>query len=363
MLKGVNSVTDGPFERSEKRDFGPLFSSYLDPQQTSSYPRAKQRKKRERLSAAELRLDKIGRVYEYYVPPLSASEEAFRHSGWSKDRIRVKIALGASGRSAGRIERFDKCGADCVVEVASDGSRHRVRAHYCGDRFCKPCSAARGVKVREKLFKLVEGKSLRFLTLTMQSGEENLIDLLRRLRESFARLRMAKFWTENVDAGVSFVEITRGRWGNRWHVHMHCLLAGKWMEHARIKEAWRTASKGSFICDIRTVKSNEMAARYVAKYATKGLDHSVLKENAELQEAIIALSGTRMVSTFGEWYNADVESEDEEPIEWKKLGRLDAIMLAAAQGEEWAIGCLRSLRPGMESSKSKTIAQEEKPDN
>lgn len=213
----------------------------------------------------------------------------------------------------------------------------------------------------EKLSKLAEGKSLRFVTLTLHSTDENLVDLLRLMRESFARLRLSKTWTEAVHAGAMFIEITRGRFGSRWHVHAHCLVAGRWMDHSQLKEAWRKASKGSYICDIRAVKDNGMAVRYVAKYATKGLDHSILRELPELVEAIIALSGTRMISTFGEWYNAEIDEDVETPIEWRKLGRLDAIMLAAAQGESWAVGCLQALRPNrnLEPEKARDPISEE----
>lgn len=326
------------------QDAGPLFSSSVHPQQTSSDQASLEPTKKLPSWAEGLEIDHSPTPYDYYVPEPSARETDFRHSGWKAARERVIAALRAARVSAGRVERFVKCGADCHVEVSEDGKMFRCNAHYCGDRFCVPCATARAARVRKELHRIIGDQPVRFLTLTRRDDGSTLDESLRHLRESFSRLREQSIWIENVRASVYAIEITRGRSGAGWHVHAHVLAMGRWVDQRDWVAAWKVASGGSIIVDIRKTDSSTQGINYVLKYATKGFDQSVLKNQESIVEAMIALRGKRLIGATGEWYNADLKGDYEPKISWKRVDRLDAIVYAAERREKWAIGILQALR-------------------
>lgn len=325
-------------------DAGPFLDTQLEPEQTSTKRPASQWIEYPPKGEAERRLDAAGRAYEFYIPPASEIEESFRHSGWSEARKRVRVALAASGAGEGRLERFDKCGSDCVVEVSADGSRHRVRACFCGDRFCTPCAVSRAYRARLALLRLAKNQRLRFITLTLKASDEPLTAVMLRLRKSFQKLRRSGLWRKSVNRGAAFVEMTRGRAGKHWHVHLHAIIGGSYMRKESLSEAWKWATGDSYIVDIRAVDNEADVLKYVTKYAAKGFDPSILEDRDRLVEAMIALRGSRMMMTFGAWYNRDGEDGAEEKVEWVRVDRLDAIISRARRGEAWAIGVCTALR-------------------
>lgn len=284
----------------------------------------------------------------WVIPPASATETAFRHGSWLSDRQRVQEAMRVAAAPASRCERFDNCGSDCVVFVDTETHEYSLRANYCHDRLCVPCLRARSRRVQENLTRVCGIEKLRFITLTLAIDERGLSDRLDFLLESFVRLRAQKQWKKCVKAGAYFVEITRGKHGTHWHVHVHALITGSYLPQEDLREMWRKASKGSHIVDIRKVASNESAVSYVAKYATKGIDHGVLHDPIALAEAVKSLVGRRMLGTFGEWRNlGDLDISVDYGTK-KRVGRIDDIAAAALMGETWAIGVMKGLGRKME---------------
>lgn len=325
-------------------DAGTWHTTRLDPEQTSEQGANQPVVEYPPKGEAEKRLDRAGRAYEFYIPPPSEIETTFRHSGWLQARARVESALRDAGASAGRLERFAKCGSDCIVQVSEDGKQTRVRGCFCGDRFCVPCSTARASRARRKLMRMSEGQELRFLTLTLRATSDPLVEVLAHLRKSFTRLRRSGLWRRSVDRGAAFVEITRGRTGTHWHVHLHAIVGGKYIPKPILSETWKWASGGSFIVDVQGISGKEDVLRYVTKYAAKGFDPSVLQRREHLIECMVALRGSRMMMTFGAWYAAGGEDEPEPEQKWKTIARLDHVLMSARRGEKWAIGVCNALR-------------------
>ena len=81
-------------------------------------------------------------------------------------------------------------------------------------------------------------------------------------------------------------------------LHLHLLAEGEYWAKEAVTKAWQKASKTSFITDIRSVYSNEKAAEYVAKYATKAIDITLQAINVQL-ELFRCLHGKRTMGTFG----------------------------------------------------------------
>lgn len=276
-------------------------------------------------------------------PPISEEEEWFRHSGWSDARKRVQGALRAAAVPASRMERFDNCGCDCVLEYSAELQRYRLRANYCGDRFCQPCARARSHRIVENLTKLIGDRTVRFVTLTLARDDRGLKERLDDLLASFTRLRSAKGWRAAVTAGAYFIEITRGLHGDFWHVHLHALVAGTYLDKYALGEMWKKASKGSIITDIRKVPDVEGMVGYVAKYATKAVSHDVILQPGSLTEAVEALRGRRLLGTFGEWRGVPDLDISVDYRTYKRVATLSQVVRASRCGETWATGALISL--------------------
>jgi hypothetical protein len=320
-----------------------LFLSRLDRKQTKLHF-AKNAGKSEKLRKdVAKRLDATAAFYEY-VPPLAGEVESrFRHGRWWQTRKRVKAALEACKVPRNRLWRFESCGADAFIDYDADSSRHRVRAFHCGDRFCIPCMQARSKKVQEEIVKMVGNETPLFITLTRRADGTPLAKIISQLYRSFAKLRRSKIWKNRVDAGAAVMEIKRGKFSGQWHVHLHCICIGRYLKKTKLVRAWRRASRGSFVVDVQRVKENGKSIGYVAAYAGKGFDKSVLQNHDDLCECVLALRSRRLFCTFGKWRGIDLEGIPEPRPEWKPIGRLELVAAECIRGSAFAVGIFKSL--------------------
>ena len=137
-----------------------------------------------------------------------------------------------------------------------------------------------------------------------------------------------------------FTEIKIGRDG-RWHVHCHIIAESSFLDSQELSREWHSVTGDSPVVDVRAIKDLDHAARYVAKYGSKPCDRSVLFQPSRLIEAITALRGSRMCTTFGEWRGRKLSSpnEDTDNIGWEEVGTIKSIMAT----EWWPI--IKVLRP------------------
>lgn len=289
------------------------------------------------------RMDGIERLYASQVPLASATETYLRHSGWAAMRRKVAAAMLASSTPNARMHRFVNCGSGCTAEVRDDGGEARLRAHYCGDRFCIPCATARANTISRNLAEWMTNQPVRFITLTLAPQEGGLRAHIDVLLRSFAKLRAQTLWRSSVDGGAYSIEITRGARGTHWHVHMHIVAVGSYIDQAELKECWRLASNGSHIVDIRAMSDRDRGARYLAKYVSKGWDKHILRSIDLLSECLLALRGRRLIATFGDWRGRKIERPRRSKDGWKVVDRLDSIVIRARAGEPSAIAILRLL--------------------
>lgn len=263
------------------------------------------------------------------------------------------------GASDARLNRFDECGSSCTVEWSPVLQRYRMVARMCGDRFCEPCCRSRAAKVRRKLERAIGTAWPLFITLTIKPDDRDLGQLLDHLLKSFRRLRQQAVWKGAIDAAAYFVEIKLGSGSGRWHVHMHALAVGAFIPQKELSAAWRRASRGSFIVDIRRCKDADRSLSYVTKYCTKGHDAEVANDLAAFAECVSALAGRRLCGTCGAWRNLrdEVEPDDQAKPGWHRIERLAVILAAADRGEAWARVVVDQIRPGRLTAPQ---AQEEK---
>jgi hypothetical protein len=188
----------------------------------------------------------------------------------------------------------------------------------------------------------LHGHRARFLTLTLRSHHQSLTELLDKLNACFTRLRTRPLWRKAVTGGVSFIEVKWNDELQRWNVHLHAIIQGTYMHQALLSKLWKRITGDSLIVDIRAVRDNAHVTRYVTKYASKPLSHTVVLDPDRLDEAIHALKGRRLATTLGDWRGVLLTPKQDEES-WENLGYLDVMYRDASAGNAFAISVLSSL--------------------
>lgn len=278
----------------------------------------------------------------------------FRHSGWQHDRRRVYDALRAVFPRSTRVERFRLCGANAWVvrrvpnpsETALGTDReeeaYAVVADHCHDRFCRPCSQFRSRTIAGNIASYIRNRRFRFLTITIKTSRLTLKQGVNKLYRCFAKLRRTKLWRSRVTGGCCTCEVKPSTGQSDWHPHLHCIIEGKFLPLKPLRKLWLQITGDSYIIDISLGKDADDAARYISKYITKPFDSQVIRDNDRLEDAIHALHGRRLVSTFGHWRGQRLTVHRPHG-EWVKVSSLSAMREAAYQGEPLALQLLTFL--------------------
>ncbi len=256
----------------------------------------------------------------------------FRHSGWARSRERVAEALVRAATPEGRRKAFRTCGHRAyVLQSLSDPNRFKLTSSKCKDRFCKPCARERASGVARTLLEHVDGRELRFCTLTLATKTTDLRAELDRLYKSFQQLRRRKFWKRHVVGGAAMLEVKWNEKSSRWHPHLHILMEGRYTPHRQLVAEWRHVTGDSFIVDIRAVRDNSRVTRYITKYATDPIDGSIGRHVGRLTEAIVAFRGRKTCLTFGAWRQV-VLTDPADTDGWRHLMTLERLISLAREG-------------------------------
>lgn len=275
--------------------------------------------------------------------PTPDEDQGFRHSGWANDRQRVYDALVRTGQSAARKIDFAECGKHAyVLRSVEEPDLYILGGSACKDRFCLPCAKDRARVIATNVQTTIGEKQARFLTLTLKSTTESLADLLTKLTRDFASLRRTKLWRNAVTGGVAFMEVKWFEATERWHPHLHCLLQGRYLPKDDLSKLWKKITGTSFIVDIRIAADNHHVTNYIARYATKALDHSVVLDAGRLDEAVEAMKGKRLCMTFGSWRGVNLTDKPESGS-WIQLGTLYEVKQHAEEGWKSAMDALDAL--------------------
>lgn len=235
--------------------------------------------------------------------------QRWKHKSWSGIRSRIWKAFHRTGQSPSRMKSFDLCCSSAVLQQRDTGGSglpaFRFKGSRCRDRLCTPCAHLRSLDIQSALYEKLKSQGAPLLiTLTLRSDPtEDLAPLLVRLRTSFKYLRSHPVWNAAVRGGAAFLEITRGEKNNRWHVHYHIVADGDYLKQSDLSRAWYGITKDSFKVWLERAKDARGVA-YSTKYAAKGIDFDVIKSEPHLDECINAFHGSRLVTTFGTWYNS-----------------------------------------------------------
>lgn len=260
------------------------------------------------------------------------SQVLFRHSGWLNDRKRVFNALVHVQASASRIDRFRNCGANAwVIRNEEDPEHYAVASDHCHDRFCRPCARFRGHTIANNVAAHLERREYRFVTLTIKTTDLTLKQGVDKLYRSFGALRRTKLWTDRVRGGCAVCEVKPKDGGVGWHPHLHAIVEGKYLPLKPLRKLWLQITGDSFIVDVAYGRTPEAAAKYVSKYITKPFDDGTTRTPHRLHEAIVALTGRRLVVTFGTWRGLHLTHYCPTGT-WVKVCGLGELMAAATKG-------------------------------
>lgn len=271
--------------------------------------------------------------------------QTFRHSGWKRDRLTVYAALTRTGQSMSRLNSFSGCGENAYVLKSNEHPpRYRVAGSSCHDRFCQVCASERSQAIALNVLAAIDKQRVRFVTLTMRQQDRPLAVSIDCLYKSFRKLQRLKHWRQRVKAGVGFLELKYKEETGLWNVHLHLLVTGRFIPKRELSQWWHTVTGDSFIVNIKLPADGPAVTRYVTKYATKPLNSSYLHLPHALDEAIAAVKGRRMCTTFGGWRGVLlVDHPDEEA--WENVGPLDLWIARAAAGDDDAVNVLRQVNP------------------
>lgn len=246
----------------------------------------------------------LNRQREYQPPAICVPDSAYQDRVFdvvAMERTRILSALieAQTGKTWRIANQMSGCCRSPTILRDSESTEVRLSERRCRARCCPRCRRFRAREVQHRLIsacKLMD--STRFMTLTLVSTDGDLKSRLLELRASFARLRRDRVWRDRVVGGIYCVEVT---WSNElrmWHPHLHAVIDGLYFAKPILREAWRKASRGSYIVDIQYVHSASKIASYIAKYVSKGDDASKVPDH-KLAEWSVAVHGLRLVHSFG----------------------------------------------------------------
>jgi hypothetical protein len=285
-------------------------------------------------------MDKRARQMTMPPPPTPTTslEESFRHGSWHVRRAKILAGLTAAGYPTARIERFRCCGSQAYVEQEAESGALRVRASYCKDRWCQPCSRARVLNMADNLAGRLAGDSHLHIVLTTKHTRSPLVDQVTAVFKNFARLRSKRFWKQAVDGGATFLQVHVGETDGLWHVHLHTIARGKWLDARTLSAEWLKVTGDSSNVHVSRVDGDARVIREVTRYAAKPVDGDTTDDPDALAELMRALNGRHLCFTWGKWrgWKLTAQRPDDRSKTWNTIGRLDDLAARAQAGEEHA---------------------------
>lgn len=163
----------------------------------------------------------------------------------------------------------------------------------CGDRTCPECRLKWfGYHFKALLGLVSSWRTAYFLTLTLKNINEIGRFHVKDLRKDFERLRR-RF--KQIQGGFYVVQATNR--GKGWHLHLHILYDGFFINQKELAAAWMEITGDSFMVDIRRVGDPRTAVRYLL---------SDFLQAPRIREADAAdfngmFKGSRLVQPFGKY--------------------------------------------------------------
>lgn len=150
------------------------------------------------------------------------------------------------------------------------------------------------------------------MELTLPPGDEPPRERIALLRDKFNKLRKTTL-LRKVKGGAYQIEL---KWNeDHWHIHAHIIFDGPYIDQDALSREWgKLFGVEKLVTWIRACPG-ESELRYAVKYACK-------VSTAEFSGALIvawyeAVKGSRLFTTFGTFYNWEIQEQDDEPDQEK----------------------------------------------
>ena len=236
-------------------------------------------------------------------------------------RRALELYAAVDGSFGGKFScRLQQCRKFAWFVQSSVTNKLRVMSSRCKLRWCPICRDVSRMIVTSA----VDGwlklqKYPKMITLTLQHNDDPLSVQIKHLYGSFQKLRRRAYFQKLVTGGVWFFQLKYNSHTEQWHPHIHCLVAGKYLPHARLKNLWFEITGDSQIVDIRPVKDLAGCSREVARYATSPADITAV----DLERAMDIYYATKHRRICGSWGSAKSlvlkPSPVEDTGEWTKV--------------------------------------------
>lgn len=253
------------------------------------------------------------------------------HRPWHTARWQVVNALW-NGDDAALLARARRIGLCCNSPTfrIRPGGKLAPCLHRCRDRLCPFCAAHRGRQAAAKvLARSQRAAALRLITLTMAASAAPLHDRVVRLLACFKKLRAHAKWAARVRGGIYGIEVTRGKRGDHWHVHLHVVADGEFFPQPLLKSLWLEITGDSMIVDVRAVHDRAKAAKYIAAYVGKPPEMASWTGD-QIREFAAAMHGQRLLQPFGSFHGVDPDADDAPEVEPPSVHIAHASTLRAA---------------------------------
>lgn len=167
----------------------------------------------------------------------------------------------------------------------------------CGDRTCPLCRRKwYGYHFRTLSDVMSSWKEVRIMELTLKNISDNDFskESVKYLRRSFSRLIHRKYFKNRIKGGFYFIHITNI--GQGFHLHMHVVYEGEYIDQRKLSQAWREITKDSYIVYIRRKK---MSVRRALIYLLGDLLQKVKIFDQYTGKYNEVMKGSRLVQAFG----------------------------------------------------------------
>ena len=212
----------------------------------------------------------------------------------------LEIYAHVDGSFGGKFSsRLQSCRKFAWFVQSSVTNKLRVMSSRCKLRWCPICRDVSRMIVTTAVEKWLAVQDYpKMITLTLKHNDDELSSQIKRLYESFQKLRRRAYFQRLITGGVWFFQLKFNQQTEQWHPHIHCLVAGKFLPHARLKSLWLKITGDSSVVDIRRVKDAQSCSNEVARYATSPADITAVNLDRSL-EIYYATKHRRICGTWG----------------------------------------------------------------
>jgi hypothetical protein len=281
---------------------------------------------------------------DYAIAPLLMGEAVFRHSGWKLQRQQTWDCLQRIDPLAMSNYRFANCGSGAWLQQTESGDAARCVCNCCHHRLCVPCQRAVGRTVQENLRQHLAKRPCRFVTLTLRHNRTPLAAQITRLFDCWSKLRQRKDVKDLFDGGVAIMEIKVAERDGLWHVHLHVITEGLFVEQRTLAAAWHAITGDSSIVDVRAVHDTSKAVGYLCKYVSKPIDASLYADPRKLDEFVTAIHGRKTMATFGTWRGLKLKQRPKDDKVWRNVMSLVDLAARCRAKDPEALKLLALLR-------------------